>query len=95
MNKNSKNNKIIILLIVGVILLVSFLIFILNYSKDDSSLSILEKKWVNDNKNKVIDVSVFNDIPIYGLNGNGIIFKFLDYFTETHRIVFNKISYLS
>ena len=82
MNKNNKSNKVIVLLTVGVILIVSFLIFILNYSKDDSSLSILEKKWVNDNKNKIVDVSVFNDVPVYGLNGSGVIFDILDYFTE-------------
>lgn len=95
MNKNNKSNKVIVLLTVGVILIVSFLIFILNYSKDDSSLSILEKKWVNDNKNKIIDISVFNDVPVYGLNGSGVIFDILDYFTEVHGIGFNKISYLS
>ena len=95
MNNNSKSNKVIVLLTIGVILIVSFLVFILNYSKDDSSLSILEKKWVNDNKNKIVDVSVFNDVPVYGLNGSGIIFDILDYFTELHGIGFNKISYLS
>ena len=95
MNKNNKSNKVIVLLTIGVILIVSFLIFILNYSKDDSSLSILEKKWVNDNKNKIIDISVFNDVPVYGLNGSGVIFDILDYFTELHGIGFNKISYLS
>ena len=40
MNNNSKSNKVIVLLTIGVILIVSFLVFILNYSKDDSSLSI-------------------------------------------------------
>lgn len=94
-NKNNKNNKIIVLLMIGVIILVFLLIFILNYSKDDSSLSILEKKWINDNKNRIIDISVFNDVPIYGLNGNGVIFDILDCFTKIHGIGFNKISYLS
>ena len=73
-----RNNKIIILAIVGVIFLVSLLIFILNYSKDDSSFSILEKKWLSDNKNNVIDVSVYNDVAIFGDSGNGIIFDYLD-----------------
>ena len=39
-----RNNKIIVLILVGVLFVVSLLIFILNYSKDDSSFSILEKK---------------------------------------------------
>ncbi len=89
-----RNNKIIILIIVGIIFIVSFLIFILNYSKDDSSFSILEKKWLNENENNIIDVSVYNDVSIFGQSGNGIIFDYLDSFTEDYGIKFNKVSYL-
>ena len=77
----------------AIIFLVSLLIFILNYSKDDSSFSILEKKWINDNASNVIDISVYNDIPVYGNNGKGVIFDLLDDFTTTYGINFNKISY--
>ena len=38
-----RNNKIIILLSAGTIFLVALLIFILNYSKDSTSFSMLEK----------------------------------------------------
>lgn len=71
-----RNNKIIVLVLIGIIFLVSLVIFILNYSKDDSSFSILEKKWINDNASNVIDVSVYNDVPVYGKNGKGVIFDF-------------------
>ena len=62
--KNKKINKIITFSIIGIILFISILIFILNYTKDDSSFSILEKKWINDYKDKVVDISLFNDVPI-------------------------------
>ena len=90
-----RNNKLIILIIVGIIFIVSLSIFVLNYSKDDSSFSILEKKWINDNSSTVLDVSVFNDIPVYGKNGFGVIFDMLDDFTSKHGINFNKVSYLT
>lgn len=89
-----RNNKIIILITAAVIFVVALLIFILNYSKDDSSFSLLEKKWLNDNENNVIDVSVYNDIPIFGDTGNGIIFDYLNRFTENYGINFNKVSYI-
>ena len=73
-----RNNKIIVLILVGVLFVVSLLIFILNYSKDDSSFSILEKKWINDNTSTVFDVSVYNDVPVYGKNGKGVIFDLLE-----------------
>ena len=94
MKKNNKINKIIILSIVGIILLISSVVFILNYTKDDSSFSILEKNWINNNSNNIIDVSVYNDVPIYGENGEGIIFSYLEEFTKAYGIQFNKISYI-
>ena len=94
MKKNSKANKIVILTIIGLILTISLVVFILNYTKDSSSFSILEKNWINNNSNKRIDVSVYNDIPIYGQNGEGIIFSYLEEFTKSYGINFNKVSYL-
>lgn len=93
--KKNNSHKVLILTIIGVILLVVFLIFILNYSKDDSSFSLLEKKWIKDNVNNVIDVSIYNDVPLYGENGTGISFDFLNEFTKKYGINFNKVSYLS
>ena len=75
-----RNNKVIVLALAGVIFVSLLVVFILNYSKDDSSFSILEKKWINDNASSVIDVSIYNDIPIYGKNGSGVSFDLLDSF---------------
>lgn len=90
-----KTNKIIILSITAVIFVVALLIFILNYSKDDASLSLLEKKWINDNQSNVVDVSVYNDVSIFGSSGNGVIFDYLSKFTDEYGVNFNKVSYLS
>lgn len=94
MKKNSRINKIIILSIIGLIFSISLIIFILNYTKDSSSFSILEKNWINNNSNNIIDVSVYNDIPIYGQDGEGIAFSYLEEFTNSYNIEFNKVSYI-
>lgn len=88
-----KRNTIITVVVIALIILCSTTYLFLNYSPDEESLTILEKKWITDNTNRIVDVNVYNDIPIYGYNGEGIIFDFLDYFTETNQIRFNKISY--
>ena len=90
-----RNNKIIILISAAFIFLVAFIIFILNYSKDETSFSIIEKKWLSDNENDVLDVSVYNNVSIFGESGNGIIFDYLDNFTENYGINFNKVSYIN
>ena len=66
----------------------------MNYTKDSSSFSIIEKNWISNHTSNVIDVSVYNDVPIYGQNGEGIIFSYLDNFTKTYDVKFNKVSYL-
>lgn len=95
MKKTNKTNKIIILAVIGLIMTISIVIFVLNYTKDDTSFSILEKNWINNNSNKVMDVSIYNDVPIYGENGEGIAFSLLEEFTNMYGLDFNKISYLS
>ena len=91
--KNKKNTKIIISIIIAITIIISTVTLIINYSKDDTSLSIIEKKWITNNINNVVDVNVYNDIPVYGYNGSGIIFDFLDNFSKEYNINFNKISY--
>ena len=90
---NKKINSIITGIIIAILLLMFTLFIVLNYSKDDNSLSIREKKWLTDNVNNIIDVNIFNNVPIYGYNGSGIGFSFLDSFTNKYNIKFNKISY--
>ena len=90
-----RNNKTIVLIVIGIFFVVLFGIFILNYSKDDASFSILEKKWISDNTSNIIDVSVYNDVPVYGNKGKGVIFDLLNDFTDKYKINFNKVSYLS
>lgn len=90
---NKKRNTIITLSLLGIILFIGGIIFFLNYTSHDNNYSILEKKWITDHANQMLDVDVYNDVPIYGYNGNGINFSFLDYFTNTYQINFNKISY--
>lgn len=91
--KNKKANKIITISVIVVLVVVAVLVFTLNTSIGNSGLTILEKKWINDNANKVVDVTVFNDIPIYGNGGKGVVFDFLDKFSEEYNIEFNKNSY--
>ena len=94
MNKK-KRNTIITCVIVGIILLSGFIFFLLNHSVVDNGMSVLEKKWIADHSNLVVDVRVCNDIPVFGYNGSGVSLDFLDYFTEKYKVSFNKISYFS
>lgn len=90
---NKKRNTIITVVILVFILLSGFIYFLLNFSSKENSLTVIEKKWLTDNANKMVDIDIYNDIPVYGYNGKGIIFEYLDYLSKQFNINFNKISY--
>ena len=83
---------IIPLLIAGI----AFLFVYRYYNKEDktTTLTVQEKRWVEENKNNSYDFEVVNDYPLYGINGEGVIFKFLSDLEENIKIKFNKIPYL-
>lgn len=90
----NKKRNIIITAFVIVLIFIGILVYLgINYTADENALTVIEKKWITNNLNNVVDVNVYNDIPVYGYNGDGIIFGFLDYVTKETNINFNKISY--
>ena len=66
------------------------------YNKEDktTTLTVAEKRWVEENKEKSYDFEVVNDYPLYGTNGEGVIFDFISDFEEKIGMEFNKIPYL-
>jgi diguanylate cyclase (GGDEF)-like protein len=92
---NKKRNKIIASIVIVLIILSGILYFVLTFTSNDNSLSIIENKWITSNTNTIVDVDIYNDIPLYGYNGSGICFEFLDSFTEKYGINFSKRSYYS
>lgn len=88
-----KKTLIILPLLVVVIVFIGVFIY---YNREDSrtSLTVSEKEWVDENNNTMIDVSVVNNYPLYGLNGEGVFFDFLNDFEENIGLEFNKKAYL-
>lgn len=88
-----KKLYLIIPLIVAVLVFVGVLVYY-QYEKAKTSFTISEKKWLQNNKSNVIDIEVINNIPIYGMNGEGIFFDILNNFTEDTDLEFNILPYL-
>lgn len=88
--------KKIIIFIPILIAIVTFAIVYRYYNNEDAttSLTIVEKKWVEDNKKTAVDFEVINDYPLYGMNGSGVFFDFINDFEKNVGLEFNKIPYL-
>ena len=88
--------KKLIIIIPIIIAVVAFIFVYRYYNKEDetTTLTVKEKQWVQENKDQTYDFEVVNDYPLYGLNGEGVVFSFLSDFEENIGLEFNKIPYL-
>ena len=97
MKKKKNINKKKILLIALPLVLLAIIVavaFSVNKSNNEKGVfSLLEKRWIEKNKNVAVDVSVLNDIPIFGEDGEGVFFDFLNDFSKETGIKFNMIPY--
>ena len=91
-----KKKFIIIGIVVAIILFVGGIILFKNMN-NKNSLSNDEKKWLDNNSNKVLSIIVPNDIPVFGSTGAGVFFDFIDFLAEDLNLKINKntVSYLS
>ncbi len=88
--------KKLIILIPLLIAIVSFVFVYRYYNKEDetTTLTVTEKRWVEDNSKVAVDFEILNDYPLYGMNGSGVFFDFIHDFEKNINLEFNKISYL-
>lgn len=89
-----KKKKLLIGLIIGIAVIVSLITAYFVLTKEDKSttLNILERQWIESNKNQRFDFSIITDIPIFSYEGEGIFLDFLADIEEVTGLEFNRIS---
>lgn len=87
-----KNKKSIIIIISIVFALVLGIVYLFTKQDKNTSFTLLEKQWLENNKSKVIDISILKDIPVINYNGNGLLFDFINDFEEVTGLDFNPIA---
>lgn len=100
-NKKKKKKKIksnfgfkkLLILLIIVIAIVVGLYFFLTAEDEESKLSLIEKQWIEKNKDTLINIEIPNNLSVIGSNGEGLLFKFLNKVEEETELSFNKISY--
>ena len=87
--------KIIAIVIsILVILLGSLGVYTVFFKQDkDTTLTLVEKQWIENNKNHLIDLNIVNNIPVFNYNGNGLLFDFTKELEDKTGLEFNKIPY--
>ena len=88
-----KKQALIISIIVVIIAIIGILYFIFTNEDGKSTLTLVEKQWIQNNKNDIIDFGFINDVAILNNSGEGIVFDFIEKIEEDTGIDFNKVSY--
>ena len=94
-NINKKRVALIAIPLILLVIVIAVAIGVNNKNDKNGVFSLLEKRWIEKNKSTVVDVSILNDVPIFGEDGEGVFFDFLNDFTEETEIQFNMIPYKS
>ena len=92
-NVNKKRVALIIFPLILLAIIIAFGVLVNKSNNKNGVFSLLEKRWIEKNKSRIVDVSVLNDIPIFGEEGDGVFFDFLNDFTKETEIEFNMIPY--
>ncbi len=84
-----------------VIPIIAFLIafvgvfFYFNSENRKTNFTLAEKEWLEENENTKIDFDIVNNYPVYGMDGEGVFFNYVDNLENKTGLSFNKIPVLS
>ena len=93
MKKKKNKNWLVVCLIFTLVVVLGILINFSNSNGEDTKLNLTEKKWIENNKKNVINVSIANNIPGFSSEGEGVFFDFINKLEEKTELSFNLISY--
>lgn len=91
--KKLSNKKIIISVVIIAILLIAVGIGTYFILKDEYKLTVEEKEWITKNIDTVQNVNVPNNIDIFGSQGSGVLYDFLQDLEQEYGLNVNKITY--
>ena len=76
-NSSKKRKNIIIIFTLIVFIVVGFFATLYYITSTVNNYSYSEKKWINDNKDKSLDIYVEKDLPVFSDNGDGVYYEYL------------------
>ena len=87
-------NRIITIVAVALVVVISICLGCYFYFQADR-LTVEEKKWIDasSKSNQLININIINDANIFGNDGSGVFYSFLDGFASKYKLSINKVTY--
>ncbi len=86
-----RKNKVIIITLLVILLIICLFGGAIYFFKDKNKLNFIEKNWINSNSKNIYNVNVINNISIFGDNGEGVFYSFLDDLSKEMTIEINPV----
>ncbi len=87
-NKNLKKG-----IFVGISVVLIIIISIILIKNNKNKLTVLERKWIDDNTTSILNINIPNNIPVFATDGNGVFYDFLEDFSAKYDLKLNPITY--
>lgn len=88
-----KNVKLILGIFFFIIIITIGSLITINVLKDENKLTVKEKEWINNNLSTVQNVNVINNLNVFGKNGQGIFYDFLNDLSKEYGLKINPVTY--
>ena len=90
-----KGKKLFVSIIVVILaLIVGIIVYFVGFKQDkNTTLTLIERQWIESNKSKLIDMSIISNVPIITYDGEGVFFDFLTDLEEDTKLEFNRVAY--
>ncbi len=89
--KNKKRNSILAICTLIVIAVIGTVIYTI--VNNESRLTTSEKKWITNNTSTVQSLSVPNDLAVFGNNGQGVFYDFINDIKKEYNLTINPVTY--
>jgi len=87
-----KTKNIIIIVFISIIAIIVGVIVFINLFKDENAYTVSEKKYIVDAKSELITINVLNDANVFGRDGKGVFYDFLDNFEKENGLSFDIVT---
>ena len=88
-----KSVKRILLIIPVIVFIVVATLIIMNVLKDENKLTVKEKEWINNNLSTVQNVNIINNLSVFGANGSGVFYDFINDMSKEYGLKINPVTY--
>ncbi len=88
-----KSVKRILLVIPVIVFIVVATLIIMNVLKDENKLTVKEKEWINNNLSTVQNVNIINNLSVFGANGSGVFYDFINDMSKEYGLKINPVTY--